>query len=307
MPKKKTPTNLAASVHDRLLTIARERREELQSVLTRYAVERLLFRLGKSTFREKIVLKGAVLFSLWNGSPHRPTRDVDFLAYGDASADEVSAIVRDLCAVDVEADGLDFLADSVKPEPIRDRQVHSGVRLTLLAMLGTARVPLQIDVGFGDAVTPPPTMSTFPTLLDFPAPHVRTYPPESVVAEKLEAMVSLRSANTRMKDFYDVWFLAGTRAFDGSTLSRAIGATFSRRGTRVPATTPTAFTKAFTRDREKQAQWTAFLSRARLADAPPDLVDVMNRVASFVLPAMGAVGRGDSFSSEWTPEAGWRR
>ena len=175
MPKKKTPTNLAASVHDRLLTIARERREELQSVLTRYAVERLLFRLGKSTFREKIVLKGAVLFSLWNGSPHRPTRDVDFLAYGDATADEVSAIVRDLCAVDVEADGLDFRADSVKPEPIRDRQVHSGVRLTLLAMLGTARIPLQIDVGFGDAVTPPPTMSTFPTLLDFPAPHVRAY------------------------------------------------------------------------------------------------------------------------------------
>ena len=250
MPKKKTPTNLAASVHDRLLTIARERREELQSVLTRYAVERLLFRLGKSTFREKIVLKGAVLFSLWNGSPHRPTRDVDFLAYGDASADEVSAIVRDLCAVDVEADGLDFLADSVKPEPMRDRQVHGGVRLTLLAMLGTARVPLQIDVGFGDAVTPPPTMSTFPTLLDFPAPHVRTYPPESVVAEKLEAMVSLGSANTRMKDFYDVWFLAGKQAFDGSTLTRAIDATFSRRGTRVPATTPTAFTEAFTRDRE---------------------------------------------------------
>ena len=306
MTGRKRQRNLAASVHQRLLTIARERRDELQSVLARYGVERLLYRLGESPAQERFVLKGAVLFTLWDGSPHRPTRDVDFLAYGDSSPDAVAGAFRELCTADVEPDGLTFLADTVKAEPIRDRQEYGGVRVTLLVTLGAARIPMQIDVGFGDAVTPPATISAFPTLLDFPAPRVRAYSSETVVAEKAEAMVSLGIVNTRMKDFYDLWLLAGTRAFDGAILGRAIDATFSRRGTPIPTGIPVAFGEAFSRDRERQAQWAAFLSRARLTGAPRELAATVERIREFIFPLIDALSREDDFCLKWTPTAGWR-
>jgi hypothetical protein len=305
MPGKRPLANVAASVHQRLLAIARERREELQSVLVRYGVERLLYRLGESASRDRFVLKGAVLFSLWNGSPHRPTRDVDLLAYGDASLDGISATFRDVCVTEVEPDGLVFLAETVRAEPIRDQQEYGGMRITLLAMLQNARIPIQVDVGFGDAVTPAAVLADFPTLLNFPAPLVRAYPPETVVAEKLEAMVSLGAVNTRMKDFYDVWLLASTRAFDGATLARAIAATFARRAIPLPAATPTAFTTDFARDSEKQAQWRAFVARSRLAHAPPDFEQVTTRIAAFARPVMNAARGDQQFTSEWRPEAGW--
>jgi hypothetical protein len=174
-------------------------------------------------------------------------------------------------------------------------------------MLQNARIPLQVDVGFGDVVTPAATLAEFPTLLDFPAPHIRSYPPETVVAEKLQAMVSLGAVNTRMKDFYDVWLLASTRAFNGGTLARAIAATFSRRGTPIPIAAPTALTAEFARDSEKRAQWTAFLNRSRLGDAPRAFEEVMTRVASFSLPVMQAARKARPLEEEWTPEAGWRQ
>jgi hypothetical protein len=208
------------------------------------------------------VLKGAMLFVVWDGTPHRPTRDVDFLGSGESTPDAVADAFRAACAVDAEPDGLTFDPLAVRAEPIRDRQEYGGVRVTLAALLGTARIPLQVDVGFGDAVTPAPAWATFPPLLpDLPAPRVRAYPAETVVAEKLQAAVALGIANTRLKDFYDLWLLAGTREFDGEVLARAIGATFLRRGTPLPATPPTALRSEFTRDPEKQQQWRAFLSR----------------------------------------------
>lgn len=302
----KQPTNLAASVRQRLLNIAKARGEELQLVLTRYGVERLLYRLGRVPAGERFVLKGAVLFTLWEGAPHRPTRDVDFLGWGDPSPDAVANFFRAVCDAEVEADGLTFLAESVEAEPIRDRQEYGGVRLTMLATLGGARVPLQADVGFGDAVTPAPEMATFPTLLpDFPAPRVRAYPAEAVVAEKFQAMAALGIANTRMKDFYDVWVLSETRAFDAQTLGEAIRATFARRGTALPGEPPPlALTPTFGRDAEKQAQWRAFLARARLRDAPDDLATVVERVGALVLPLL--TGAPDSERrATWTPGADW--
>lgn len=306
MPGKRPPKNMAASVHQRLLAIASERREEMQSVLVRYGVERLLYRLGESASRDRFVLKGAVVFSLWNGSPHRPTRDVDFLAYGDASTDAIVATVRDVCGTEVEPDGLVFLAETVRAEPIRDRQEYGGVRVTLLAMLQNARIPIQVDVGFGDAITPAATLAEFPTLLDFRAPQIRAYPPETVVAEKLEAMVSLGVANTRMKDFYDIWLLVNTRGFDGSTVTRAIASTFARRGTPIPMM-PMALTADFARDREKQAQWRAFLARARLVEAPQAFEAVTTRIARFALPALTAAREGQLLGEAWKPETEWHR
>lgn len=303
--RRKPPADLAASVRQRLLNLAKTRGEELQLVLTRYGVERLLYRLGHTSTGERFVLKGAVLFYLWNGAPHRPTRDVDFLAYGDVSDDAIVAAFRAVCSAEVEPDGLTFHADSIRVDPIRDRQEYGGIRVTLVAMLGTARIPLQVDIGIGDAVTPDARMATFPTLLDFPAPRVRAYPAETVVAEKFHAMVALGIANTRMKDFFDLWLLSATHRFDGATLAAAIAATFARRGTSLPETRPLALTDDFALDPAKQAQWRAFVERARLRNAPTDLAVVIQRIDTFVLPAARGATGAEPFSASWIPAGEW--
>ena len=197
------PRNLAASVRQRLLNRARERGEDFNYLLTRYANERLLFRLAESAHRDQFVLKGATLFELWHDAVHRATRDVDLLGFGEPALERMRAIFRELCIVDVEPDGLCFLETSVRAERIHDGQEYGGVRVRLAADLDGARITLQLDIGFGDAVTPGVVEAKFPTLLDFPAPRLRTYPRETVVAEKFEAVVRLGIANTRMKDFYD--------------------------------------------------------------------------------------------------------
>ncbi len=303
--RRNSPTDLAASVRQRLLNLARARGEELQLVLTRYGIERLLYRLGRTSAGERFVLKGAVLFYLWDGAPHRPTRDVDFLASGDVSDDGIVAAFRAVCSVEVEPDGVAFLADSIRVDPIRDRQEYGGTRVTLVAILGTARIPLQIDIGVGDAVTPEPQLATFPTLLDFPAPRVRAYPAETVIAEKFQAMVALGIANTRMKDFYDVWLLSETHRFDGVRLASAIAATFARRGTPLPVDTPLALTEQFARDPAKQTQWRAFIERGRLLEAPADLGLVVQRIESLVLPAARAANDTEALHASWTPGEDW--
>ena len=296
---RKVPTDLAASVRERLRQLAGGRGQELQLVLTRYGVERLLYRLSRTPAAERFILKGAVLFYIWEGEIPRPTRDVDFLGYGDASPKAVAAVFREVCGVLVEPDGLSFMVSSVRAAEIRDRQEYGGVRVKLTAMLGKARVPLQIDVGFGDAVTPRAEEATFPPLLDFPAPRVHAYPTASVVAEKFQAMVALGIANTRMKDFYDLFRLSETQEFDGETLATAIRATFDRRGTVLPSDVPLAFAAAFATDADKQAQWRAFLRRSRLDNTPQTLAAVTERLAAFLLPPAGAAARRESFRQRW--------
>jgi hypothetical protein len=303
--QQRQPTNLVASVRQRLYNLARARSEELQLVLTRYGVERLLYRLSRTPGGERFVLKGAVLFYVWEGEPHRPTRDVDLAAFGDSSPESLAVVFRAVCAADVEPDGLAFLPESVAAAPIRDRQEYGGVRVTLTALLGNARIPLQIDVGFGDAITPAPRFETIPALLDFPAPRLRTYPPETVVAEKFQAMVALGIANTRLKDFFDVWTLARTREFEGAILAEAIGATFARRSTPLPDRPPLALTDAFGRDAEKQVQWRRFLARSHLTGIPEDLDQVVERIAAFVLPPALARSQGAPFMMRWIPGRGW--
>lgn len=295
----KPPTDLAASVRDRLRQLAATRRQELQLVLTRYGVERLLYRLSRVPSGDRFILKGAVLFYIWEGEIPRPTRDVDFLASGDASPKAVAAVFREVCGATVEPDGLSFMPFSVRAAQIRDRQEYGGVRVKLTAMLGRARVPLQIDVGFGDAVTPRPKLATFPALLDFPAPRVRAYPIATVVSEKFQAMVALGIANTRMKDFYDLFRLSVTQEFDGETLAVAIRATFERRGTAIPAELPLALSDAFAGEAEKQAQWIGFLRRGHLDNAPASLAAVTERLAAFLLPPARAAARAEGFRQRW--------
>lgn len=279
------PKNIAASVKARLQNAASKRGEDFNLVLLRYGIERLLFRLSQSPHRDHFLLKGAMLFVIWDEKTHRPTRDVDLLGFGPSEREDLIEVFKTVASTPVVADGLVFAPDSVEAEEIREDNAYGGIRVRLLGKLGTAEVPVQIDVGVGDAVTPGPETSAFPVLLDFPAPTVRTYPIYTVVAEKFEAMAKLGHANTRMKDFYDLWFMSRRFDFDHVILRRAIEATFERRQTRLPVL-PEPLTDAFANDATKQAQWTAFLRRNALSGASNRFADVVAALRDFLAPVL---------------------
>jgi predicted nucleotidyltransferase component of viral defense system len=300
------PRDRAASVRQRLLNLAKERGEEFNFVLLRYGLERLLFRLGESRHAKSFILKGAMLFPLWSGSPHRGTRDMDLLGAGPPDIGRFVEIFREVAALAAD-DGVLFLADTVKGIAIREEAVYDGIRITLQGKLGVAKLPLQVDVGFGDAVTPTPTEAVYPALLtDMPAPRLRVYARETAIAEKVEAMVQLGLANSRMKDFFDVWFLAQTFEFDEATLATAIRATFERRRTPMPIELPVGLTGAFATDASKTAQWRAFVARGQFAGVPPSLSDVVRGVARFIEPVIVG-GRAETApgGKHWRPGGGW--
>lgn len=301
------PKNVAASVRAKLLEVMRGRREEFELTLARYALERLLFRIGRSDYREKFVLKGAMLFVLWGVEDYRATRDADFLIYGEPDLAQLQRIFRDLCAVKFEPDGLVFREDTVRAEAIREQNDYGGVRVTMRARLDTADIAVQVDIGFGDAVTPDAKWEEFPTLLALPAPKLRTYPRETVVAEKYEAMVRFGIANSRMKDFYDVFMLARAFEFAGGTLSEAIRNTFARRGTPLPEKTPTALASEFYEDRQKVAQWKAFCMRGRLREPQHALKVVCETLGDFLMPPTQAAARKARLNRRWQAGGPWKK
>jgi len=265
--------NLAASIRARLKQRADATKQDFNLILTHYGLERLLYRLSISPLAGNYLLKGALLFSLWYDRPHRPTRDADLLGFGPDDIDSAVAAFREICAMEVE-DGIAFDLASVKGSVIRKEAGYGGVRIDLLAKLDGARITLQVDIGFGDAVTPAPELVSYPVLLeDLPAPQLRSYPKYTVVAEKFHAMCLLGMANTRMKDYFDLWVLLTEGALKSTELRRAIDATFARRQLQVPDTTPSGLSDAFARDAVKTAQWIAFLKKNRLQAL--NLVDVV--------------------------------
>ena len=302
MTAKKNP---AASVKQRLLNLGRKSGEDFRQLLTRYAIERLLFRLAGSEHADDFVLNGAMLFALWTGEMHRPTRDVDLLGYGENSDARRAAVFRDLCAGESGDDGLAFDAGSVSVEQIREEDDCGGRRVTFAVRLGQARVSLQVDVGFGDAVTPAAEVVEYPSLLGMETPRLRAYPKEAVVAEKVEAMVKLGLANTRMKDFYDLLVLSRTFTFDGALVRAAIAATFRRRGTAIPTESPVALTDTFATDNGKRKQWKAFVRRSGLEEKVGELDDVVAELVQFVLPPLLAAGGGESFDETWPTNGPW--
>ncbi len=300
------PRNMAASVHHRLVSLAHERREESQNLLTRYALERLLFRLSQSAYRDRFILKGAMLFTLWSGEPYRATQDLDLLGSGGSAIAPAEHAFRDICRVPVVDDGLEFKADTVRGGRIREDQEYEGLRIKLTAYLGKARIPLQIDIGFGDAVVPAPEEVEYPTLLDFPKPSIRAYPRETVVAEKFQAVVALGIANTRIKDFYDLWTIARRFSFGGETLCQAIEATFARRRTPLPTEAPLALTSDLGADPVKQTQWQAFLRRGRLSADGASLADVTAALQAFLMPPASALAEGRLFDTMWPASGPWQ-
>ncbi len=276
--------NIGASVRARLLARARVEQTDFQILLTRYALERLLYRLSVSDQRERFVLKGAMLFAIWQDDPFRPTRDLDLLGHGDPDPAIVAASIRSICSAKVLDDGVVFDVAGVVAIPIRGEDEYPGVRVRTGATIAGARLPIQIDVGFGDVITPATIEIEFPTLLDAPAPILRAYPPETVVAEKTEAIVTLGIANSRMKDFYDLWMIAQTFAFEGDNLAEAIRRTFERRRTLLPEHVPVGLSESFALD--KETQWQAFLVRDRLAMTPTSLVQVIDDLRTFLTPML---------------------
>jgi predicted nucleotidyltransferase component of viral defense system len=271
---------LARSVQFRLARHARAIGVDPNLVLTRYAVERFLFRLSVSPFAEQFILKGALLMLVWLGETLRPTSDADLLAFGDISDDALTLIVEAVCSVPAEPDAVEFDAKSVRVESIREEDAYGGRRVRVRARVGKAQLTIQLDIGFGDAVTPAAEWVEYPALLDMPRPRLRAYPRESVIAEKLHALVMLGARNSRMKDYFDLRALAHEHAVEPGCLAKAIAATFARRATAVPDGVPAGLTEEFARDESKQAQWRAFVARSRLE--APSLAETIAEVREFL-------------------------
>lgn len=295
--------NIVASVQTRLVQRSHELGVEHQLTLARYGGERLLYRLSKSEYADRFVLKGAALLLIWLGEATRPTKDVDLLGLGDTSAEALEGVFMTLCAVDAPEDGLTFLTDTIRVEAIRRDQEHGGMRVTLLAMLGKIRIPLQIDVGAGDAVVPPPALLDYPGLLDLPRARLRAYRPETSIAEKTEAMVHLGLANSRMKDFFDIHRLAETWTFDGDTMRLAIAATFAGRALELPTRRPLALTSEFAS--QKATQWRAFVRRTRRPDLD-DFPTIIAAIDRFLWPVLQAAGRGEPWPHRWPSGGPWQ-
>ena len=297
--------NVAASVRQRLLDQARSKRVDFNLLLTRYGLERFLYRLGCSEYRERFILKGAMLFPLWGVVSYRSTRDVDLLGYGESEIAALVEVFRMICQTEVADDGVIFDPASVQAEDIRDQMEYGGTRIKLNADLAGARIHLQVDIGFGDVVTPAAVSADYPTVLDQPAPHVRVYPRETVFAEKFQAMVHLGIANSRMKDFHDLWVIGNQFDFDGATLSTALARTFERRNTPLPTELPLALTPEFFADTQKIRQWKAFLNRAGLV-IQPELSEVATFITAFVMPLIELCSRGEVFDGAWTAGGPWQ-
>lgn len=291
-PPRRQPSNLPASVHARLLRLANQSDANFNVILVRFATERLLYRLSRSPHAERFVLKGAWLFYVWD-LDRRVTRDLDLLGSGNASPAAMEEVFREVLAVPVEPDGIEFEDAGLQVAEMREGAVYPGVRVRVIARLGNARITVQVDVGFGDVIVDSPARTELPTLLDLPAPELSVYPVEAVVAEKVEAMVRFDALNTRLKDYFDLYVLATEIAIDDASLTRQLAETFRRRGTAIPGNVPVGLSDAFAGDSERNARWRAFLERSGgAASAPASFPEVVDRIRELVLAPLEAARGG---------------
>ena len=296
--------NLPASIRQRLLNKAHDNNRPFNELLQYYAIERFLYRMSRSSHSDKFILKGALMFLALGASVYRPTRDIDFLGFTTNELDAVARIIQEVCVQEVEPDGLSFDKNTVQSERIKEDADYEGVRVNLIGYLGKAKIPLQIDIGFTDVVSPTPIMLKYPTIFQMPAPYLRCYPPESVVAEKLHALVFLGSVNSRMKDFYDLWVLAEQFEFDGRKLQEAINGTFQRRNTALPSETPVGLSDSFAA--ENQAQWQAFIQRTHIETVPESFSDVTRVLSSLLVSPLLTSSFGNIFEGAWKPGGPWK-
>jgi predicted nucleotidyltransferase component of viral defense system len=294
----------AESIRQRLLNLAKERGEDFDYVLRQYVIQRLLYRLCKSDYSERFLLKGAQLFWVWNKAFHRPTRDVDLLGFGAHDVNTWVTTFQDVCGNDIE-DGLVFDSNGIQGIEIKEDAMYQGVRISGFAELARARIPFQIDIGFGDVVSPEPVLMEMPVFLDMPVPEIRGYSVYTVIAEKFQAMVYLGLANSRMKDFYDVWYLASCMNLDGETLANAIKATFLRRETPVTDEALYIFSEKFAGNTGKGTQWNAFLKKNRL-NMDLKFEELIRMLQTLIEPVYQSLGQNLFFNQKWSA-TDWRR
>lgn len=305
MTQRGKSVNRAASIRAQLLNYAKAKTFDFNNVLVRYTNERILYRLSVSEHSSSFVLKGGTLFSIWLGQPHRPTKDVDLLGEGDNNPEALKNIFETVLAIEHD-DGLIFDLSTMKAAPIKEEEKYEGVRVSCIAFLEKAKIQVQIDVGFGDAVVTG-SRTSLPTIIQSPNPEMYIYPMEYVISEKFEAMVSLDISNSRMKDFYDVMTLSRTSDFRGDALSAAIAATFNRRGTVIPSIAPTALTEKFFLNEDKKKQWQGFLNKIGIKDKDLTLQAVCTSIGHFVMPASKAASSNSSFRQIWPRNGPWRK
>ena len=298
--------NLAASVLARLLKKAKANGDDYQTLLTAYCFERFLYRLGVSPLRDRFVLKGAMLLRLWANQPYRATRDLDLLRRGDGSFDAIRADLRSIVGVIVPPDAVEFDANNIRITAIRTQDEYAGTRAVLAARCGTARLDLQIDMGLGDAVWPPPDSCAYPSLLDFPMPEVFAYPREAVVAEKLEALVVLGDRNSRIKDYFDLHYLASHFEFNRARLTEAVRRTFARRGTPVPSSAPIGLTFSYWDNPTRPIQIRAFARRSGLTISDKPGNEFIALLAAFLLPILADLTAGKAREGIWLPGGPWQ-
>ena len=297
--------NIAASVHQRLLDRARESHRPFNELLQNFAIERFIYRLSMSSYRDAFILKGALLFSVWRVPESQPTLDIDLLGRIDNRIGVITAALRDVCNAAVETDGMSFNPDTVAAVRIAGDAEYEGVRVRLKGGLGNARVSLQVDIGFGDTIVPGPCEIEYPVLLDFPPPKLSGYSIESTIAEKYQAMVKLGILNSRMKNFYDIWMLSRSFEFRGEILAEALEKTFANRDT-VIAANPRVFDSSFAEDGDKNIQWRAFTRKSKLDNAPETFSEVVAAVNIFLEPLLFALSRQEPFHGSWSGFGPWR-
>jgi hypothetical protein len=300
--------DVAASVRARLLNVARSTGEEFERTLVRFAVERWLYRLGSCSARERFILKGAALLAVWMPNPHRATRDVDLLGTGATDDEAIRRLLAGIAETPCPEDGLVFDLSDLTLGPIREEAEYAGVRALFLARLGNARIRMQVDIGFGDVVTNGPEDVALPVMLAaLPSTTLRAYPREQTVAEKFEAMVQLESRNSRMKDFHDLWVLAGAFPFDGVRLRDAVAGCFARRGTPWTGERSGVLTTGFYESSEMRARWSSYVSGGVVQDVPPrDFAAIGERVIAFLGPVRDAIVENASLRAQWTPAGAWK-
>ena len=307
MTPAKTLRNVPASVRQRLLNYARDRRIEFQAVLDRFVAERFLYRLSVSGEVERFVLKGAALFRIWDGEEARPTRDIDFLDIRSEGRAPIHDALETICRVPCPEDGVLFDPATIRLAEIRGVQADGAVRARIMGRLDQIRLPLQIDIGVGDLITPEPEEREYPTLLDLPAPRLWTYPRETVVAEKLHAMVEHDARNTRVKDLWDIASLARHFPFDGEVLRTAITDTFRRRGVSLAGESVVALLPAYYEDPVRLRLWGDFRREIREnADGPARLVDAGNELREFLGPVCDGLIEDRPFTHAWPAGGPWR-
>lgn len=303
---KKVVTNIHASIRERLRNKAKETNRSFAEILQYYGIERFLYRFSRSKYADKFILKGALLFTVWQIPERRTTLDIDFLARYDNQVASIEDVIKDVCDIAVEPDGLLFDSLTVQGRKIKENADYSGVRVKFIGFLERSQIPMQIDVGFGDIIYPKTKLLNYPVILDFPKPHLKGYPPESVISEKFEAMIKLGLLNSRMKDFYDIWLMMHQFDFDGSNLAGALKKTFEHRKTNIPNGKPLFAEEIYNKVSDKQALWKIFLKKGDISRISDTFATIAKEIEDFLIKPLEAIKEGKEFKKDWKAPGPWK-